>query len=265
MFLGVACFDDFETRRQRGRVAARSRQPVVRGEQRVDVSGQLHLRAGQHDQVVAHALEVGDEMRREHDTRPARGHHLHEHLQELPPREGIQAGDRLVEEKEFRSLRDRERQRELGPLTAGERAGPLTRIEIQVDDPVLGELVVPVRIEPRTHAKVIAHRQARVGGCVLGDKADAPELSRVACGRTAEHVDRARRRRQQSDREVQQRGLARAVGSDQADNLAVGDRQRAVLQRPASPVLLAEPIGLENGSHATPSAPDANELRIAVR
>ena len=123
----------------------------MRRKQRVDVAGDLHVRAGEHDQVVADAFEIGDEMRREHDADTALGDDLHQVLEELAPRERIQARDRLVEEQQLGPLRDRQREGELRALTAGERSRALTRIEVELARCALGEVAIPVRVEPRTH------------------------------------------------------------------------------------------------------------------
>ena len=58
-------------------------------------------------------------------------------------------------------------------------------------------------------------------------------------------------RGEQPDREAEERRLARAVRPGEADDRALGDRQRAVAQRPASPVALPHPARLERGGHAT--------------
>jgi hypothetical protein len=72
----------------------------------VEIAGELHARADQDDQVVAHALHVGDQMRGEHDAQLVLGDGLHEVLEELPARERVEAGDRLVQEQQLRALGD---------------------------------------------------------------------------------------------------------------------------------------------------------------
>ena len=93
----MALLDDLEARRQGGRVAARAGQPVVAGEQLVDVAGELHAGRDKHDQVVAHPLEIGDQMRRQHDADAVLGDDLHQALEELAPGQRVEAGHRLVE------------------------------------------------------------------------------------------------------------------------------------------------------------------------
>ena len=47
---------------RRASVAPRPAQPAVGGEQLVDLAGELDVAFGEEDQVVADALEVGDQM-----------------------------------------------------------------------------------------------------------------------------------------------------------------------------------------------------------
>ena len=54
------------------------------------LTGQLHVGGGQHDQVVADPLEVGDEMGGEHHADLLGGHHLHQIPEELPSSERVQ-------------------------------------------------------------------------------------------------------------------------------------------------------------------------------
>ena len=108
---------------------------MVRRQQLVDVAGELHARADEHDEVVAHALEIGDQVRGQHDADAVLGDDLHQVLQELAPGERVEARDRLVEDQQLGPLRDRQRERELRALAAGQRAGPLARVEAEPLDP----------------------------------------------------------------------------------------------------------------------------------
>ena len=68
-------------------------------------------------------------MRGEHHAELLLGHGLHQVLEELSPRERVEAGHGLVEEQQLGSLGQPEGQRELGALAAGEAARPLGRVE----------------------------------------------------------------------------------------------------------------------------------------
>ena len=77
-------------------------------------------------------------MRGEDNADPVLGDGLHQALQELAPGERVEARDRLVEQQQFGSLGDRQGEGELGALTAGERPGPLLRIEAELPNAALG-------------------------------------------------------------------------------------------------------------------------------
>lgn len=87
-------------------------------------------RCDQDDEVVADAFEIGDKVRRQQDAHAVLGHGPHERLQELPPGEGIETGDRLVEYEELRALGNRQGERELRPLAARQDARFLRHVEL---------------------------------------------------------------------------------------------------------------------------------------
>lgn len=92
----------------------------MRGQQRAYVPGDLHPGVGEHDKVVADALDVGDQVRRDYDADAVLCDDLHQALEELPPRERVQARRRLVEDHHLRALGDRQGEGKLGPLAAGQ-------------------------------------------------------------------------------------------------------------------------------------------------
>ena len=106
---------------------------------------------------------------------------LHQALEELAPREGVEARDRLVEHEQLRSLRHRQGERKLGALTARELAGLLARVEPEALDAVLGELRVPARVHPRAEPQVIARsRTRRRSGCP-GRRSRHGRAGRASC------------------------------------------------------------------------------------
>ncbi len=106
----------------------------MRGEQVVDVVGQHHPPARHHDEVVTDPLDVGDEVGRQHHRQVVLGDRFHEVRQELAARQRVEARHRLVEDEQLGSLGERERQRELGALTAGQPARALARVEPETVD-----------------------------------------------------------------------------------------------------------------------------------
>jgi hypothetical protein len=177
--------------------------------------------------------------------------------------ERVQAGDRLVEEEELGPLGERQGERELGALPAGQRSGPLPGVQADLRDPPLRQLVVPAGVEPGTQPEVIRDPHAGVCRSVLRDVADPGQLRPADGGRLAEDADRAAGGRELPGAQPQQGCLARAVRADEPDDVAFGDGQRAVAQRPGPPVRLAQPAGLDGRAHH--AAPSAKQSRTAVR
>ena len=198
----------------------------------------------------------------QHDAEALLGDRLHQALQELPAGQRVEAGDRLVEDEELGPLGHRQGEGELGPLPAGQRPGPLLRVQGELPNPLPRQVVVPAGVEPCAEAEMSGDRQPGVDGSALGDEADPGQLRRPGRGALPEDGDRAAGRREQPGGQAQQGGLARAVGADEPDHVAFGDGQRAVAQRPGPPVGLAQPAGRDDGVHATPSA---KQSRKAVR
>jgi hypothetical protein len=188
----------------------------------------------------------------QHDAEPLLGDGLHQVLQELSPRQGVQAGQRLVQENQIRPLSDGEGQRELGALPAGQRPRLLSEAQVESLDSAARQLGVPARVEVRAQPQVVGHRQPGVDRRVLGQVPDPGQLCRAGRGPPAEHLDRARGRRQYPGGQVEQSRLPRPVRADQADDMAGRDREAAIAECPTPPVALAEPGGLEDLGHATP-------------
>ena len=109
---------------------------------------------------------------------------------------------------------------------------------------------------------MIRDPHAGVDRRVLGDEADPGQLRRTDGRRLAEDADRAAGGGELPGGQPQQGGLARAVGADEPGDMAFGDGERAVAQRPGPAVLLTQPAGLDDGAHAAPSE---KQVRNAVR
>ena len=82
------------------------------------VADELHSTRGQDDEIVAHPFDIAEQVRRQHDGELVLGDALHEALKELAARQGIESGDRFVEEEQFGAFGDCQRQRELGSLAS---------------------------------------------------------------------------------------------------------------------------------------------------
>src|SRR6185437_4676461 len=187
----------------------------------------------------------------------------HQRLEELPAGQRVEAGDRLVEYQYFRALGNGQRERELRALTAGELACLLGWVEPDPGDPVLGYPGVPAWVHVRAEAQVVGHGQAWIDRSVLRDETDLGELRLAARRLAAQYPDGAGSRGEEADSQVKQGRLARPVGSDEAGHVPGRNAQRAVGQRPALPVPLAEPPGFQDCGHLTSSSMAA--LALAAR
>jgi hypothetical protein len=88
----------------------------MRREELLDCSGYPYTRGDEYDEVVANPLQVGDQMRRQHDAKLVLGNGFHQVLEELSSGERIEASHRLVEDQELGSLGDCKREGKLGAL-----------------------------------------------------------------------------------------------------------------------------------------------------
>ena len=124
----------------------------------------------EHDQVVADPLDVAHEVRRQDHAHVVAGDRGHEDREELTSRERVQARDGLVHQEQLRSLRERERERELGALAAREPARPLARAEPELVDARPGEGVVEHGVQVRAEPEVVLDAEPPVEGGVRGTK-----------------------------------------------------------------------------------------------
>ena len=225
----------------------------------VDLARHLHPGGGQHHQVVAHPLEVADQMRGQHHADLVVGHHLHEVAQELTPGQGVEAGHRLVEHQQLGPLGDGQREGQLGPLAARQRAGALVRVEVEV----LDAAAEPGR-RPRSGSGATPSRrwsataQPGVGGRVLGHETDLAELRgrRPGVGpgpRWCRHVGASSPTARCSS-VVLPAPLGPTSPTTWPDGMARVQSLSAV-----APVALGQPVGLEDGGHATPGSAEARK------
>ena len=192
---------------------------------------------GQHDGEAALGLP---------DGRGQRG-------EEVPPRQRIQRRDRLVEQQQPRSLGQRQRQRHLGPLAAGQRAHTLVRRNAQLRQLGAHQRGVPVRVHVRPDPDVILGGEPPVQRDLLGEEPDLGEERRVLPRRAAQNASRAAGRAGQPGEHPQQRGLARAVRPDQRGNPALGHGDRALGERADPPVALGQLLCRDRRAHAISS------------
>src|SRR5205823_8425480 len=104
-------------------------------------------------------------------------------------------------------------------------------------------LVVRTWVQAWPDLQRLRDGEAHVERMVLRDKAEPRhQLALVITRHAAEHLDRARTRARETDRELQQRRLAGAVRTNERRDRPRRHLDRAVAQRPRRAVALAEPI-----------------------
>ena len=156
----------------------------------------------------------------------------------------------------------REGERQLGPLAAGELADlPLLR-DGEVVEPVARVGHVEGVVEVAGRVEHVGDGQVPVQGHVLRDECDPVQCGRGSDGDVSEDGDLAFGRCCQSDGDVEQRCLAGAVRADESDEVAFGDGEGAVPQRPVGAVAAAE-LGRLEDVHAAPPAISSNWVSAA--
>ena len=84
----------------------------MRVEQLLDVALEADAARGQQHDVVADALDVGDDVRGDDDGGRRLGDAVHQQLEQFSAGERVEARERLVEQDELRPLAEHERERE---------------------------------------------------------------------------------------------------------------------------------------------------------
>ena len=221
----------------------------------VDRPRELYLRRREHDEVIAHSLEVGDDVRREDHRESAFGDRFHQRLQELSPRERIERRRRLVEDEQLGTFCESECQRDLCLLTSRERPDLLAKRNPETLESRVGQSRAPPRVELRAGLDHVTDVEAAVQRMVLSDE---PNPWQHQLGllprRPAEHEDLSGGRVRDSDGEMKQRGLAGAVRSDEGRHGSGWDLERAIAQRPFRPVAFPESARFEGEVHAAASS-----------
>ena len=150
-----------------------------------------------------------------------------------------EAGERLVEQQQARLPGERARELHQAQLLAGELARHALRDRGQADalDRLAGEparLGVGRRAHVGADHHVVRHRHAHerthdLEGAAHAELADLVRLQAEDAAPIEQHVARARR--DEAVQQVERRGLARAVGADDAEDHALADAEADVVDR----------------------------------
>src|ERR1700681_4851559 len=175
------------------------------GEDRVNVTCQLHATLIQDDQVIAGAFEFGHHMRRQDHGDSIRLRRLRKLGQELPARQRVEARRGLVQQQHFWPLRQGERKCDLGLLPPRQ----LTDLSIQRNpeslETIFRQRTIPTPVEPTPHLEHVGDSETRVHWMVLGEKANSRDYGDwVLAWRGAKNLKPASRWGEQSDHKLQQ-------------------------------------------------------------
>lgn len=206
-----------------------------------------------HTHPIGHFLGLLDIVRGEDDGDAARTHLVDDRPHALAQLD-IDPRGRLVEKQQVGLVRQRlcdqhaplhpARQRHDALVTLVPQAQAL---EDLLDPRWIGrEAEQPARIGDRA-----PHRLEHVGAEFLRYETDPPpRLAPVGRKVVAKGTDRARCRAHQTANRPDQSGLARAIGPEQRENLALADRQVDVVEcLEAAGIDLGQPFDLENCVH----------------
>jgi len=217
----------------------------------------LHGAAGADDaHPVAQCLHLGQDVAGQ-QHRAALGLHLADAVLEGTLHQRVESGGRLVQEQQFGAGRERRDQSDLLPVALGIGAGLLGRVQLEP----LQQLVPPDRVEvaaqPAEDVDDLAARQLRPQADVARHVRQPPVQGYgVAPGIAAQQPDLARVCPQQSEQHTDGRGLAGAVGAEEAVHLTRGDVQIQPVQRTGPSEGLHQPRD-ENGGRTVAAGPAA--------
>jgi len=187
------------------RLGGRAGQHPVAGKQVIDLARHLKLGAGEHDEVIGDPLKLGHLVRREQHRDSVVGHRRQHRRQEVLPGDGVERGERLVQDEQPGLPGQRQGERELRLLAAGELARLLLQRDAEVGEPRLRERPVEPLVQVRRQVQHVRRRQVLVNRRVLRDERDAVERGRRPGGPSAQDRRGPLGRHGQADHHVHQR------------------------------------------------------------
>src|ERR1039458_3287658 len=176
---------------------------------------------GAHDaDPVGEVLSLVHVVGGEQDGLAQLAHAAHD-LPRVAPCRRVEAGGRLVEEHQLRVSDQREGEIETSLLPTRELLDAHARLLLQADqlDDVVGR--ERLRVVAAVEVDHLAHREVRLDGAFLQDHADPPaEVAAGGGGIGAENLDTSVVAAAVALEDLDDGGLARAVGTEQAKDLA---------------------------------------------
>ena len=172
---------------------------------------------------------------------------------ELAPGLGVDSGGGLVEQQQLGLVQDRGGQRQALLPAAGQAAGELALAvgEAQPIDCLGYPPAASVHgIEAADEVEVLPDREILVEAEALRHVADLTlDRPRLLDDVVAEAAAAARIGREQAAQHADGRGLAAAVGAEEAADLAAIDLDRDMVDHGARPEALDQPLGVDHRAH----------------
>ena len=198
---------------------------------------------------VGALLDLAQDVRRHEHGLPGRSR-LGDELEEPLLDDRVQAARRLVEDEELGLVHERLHDADLLPIALGQLADPRRHVEVEATgqclDPVGGNAAAQVA----EVGQQLATGLAAGDGEVAGQVADPPAQRGAALsGRFAEQRRHATRRADQVEQDPDRGGLAGAVGSQEAVDLAFSDIQVEPGEAASTAVGLRERLGSNQFGH----------------
>src|SRR4051794_17822550 len=208
-----------------------------------------HPAAGDDDDAVDELLDLAEPVAGQQHGAAAPGALAQQRAQPVHAL-GIEAIGRLVEHQDARIAE--QRRRDVQSLAHAQRVA-LHPAMPRGGEPDEVEHLIDARFvdadRARDDAQVVASAPARVEAALLEDRAHRPRrLLQRGVGRAADR-GAAGRRAHEAEERAQRRGLAGAVGAQEARHLAGRDAEREVLDGRRRPVALGQPVHLEGRRH----------------
>ena len=158
----------------------------------------------------------------------------------------------LVQHDDFRVSDQRAGEGQHLLLTTGQQPGAAGHQTLQRREIAEDVARVDRRVPMASQPQIVGHGQLVEQAAPLGDDAQPAPGNLVGAGledRRPQHMHRARQRRQRARDGQQRRGLARAVGTEQAHDFAFADGQVEVADDGDLPVPAHQRFGLDQQAH----------------
>src|SRR5664279_2257424 len=160
----------------------------------------------------------------------------------------VQTARRLVQDQQIRTCHQRTNENQLLPVALGVGPHLLRRIEIEPCHQFIPVGGIGPAMHPPEQVKRLRATERRPQARLTGDVGQAAVcLDRPALAVHAEDLRAALGRPDQSEQQPDRRRLARAVGSEISENLALMNLQAEILQHVNVPVTLGQSFGANRG------------------